>query len=136
MQKVLVIDDSQTIRELATTVLSRSGYEVCTVAEGQSGIDLAEAKQPDLVLLDIAMPGLDGFEVLSHMRSRAATTAIPVLMITGSRSEDKVRMALALGAQGYVIKPFNITDLLGRIRRVLNRSAAPRLLARGHHAAP
>ena len=117
--KVLLIDDSDSFLELTAAVLSRRGHAVCCAQDGKAGIELAEAEQPDLILLDVHMPGLDGIGVLSQLRRRASTSSIPVLMLSGSGSEQHFRIAIGLGAHGYILKPFNIRDLLGRIEAVL-----------------
>ena len=119
-ERILLIDDSDSFQQLTAAVLVRRRYDVRCAANGQIGLELAASGAPDLILLDLHMPGLDGIDVLSTLRQCASTSAIPVLMLTGSASEEHVRMALALGANGYVLKPFNVRDLLGRIQAVLH----------------
>jgi DNA-binding response OmpR family regulator len=119
-QTLLLVDDSPSFLDLTATILRRRGYYPILAMDGEAAVDLAGAERPDAIILDIGMPGLDGFEVLSRLRQCSSTASIPVLMITGHRSEQDVRLALALGANGYLVKPFTTADLLARLRRVLH----------------
>ena len=120
MQKLLAVDDSLSFLEFVRNILSRRGYAVLTASNGEDAVRLAYAEQPKLILLDIQMPDPDGFDVLSRLKQVPDTSAIPVIMMTGQREEADVRKALALGVQGYIVKPFETSDLLGRIYRILN----------------
>ena len=120
LQKLLVVDDSAAFLELVVRILSRRGYMVMLATDGMDAISIAEAEQPDLIILDVQMPEMDGFDVLARLRRTPVTSTIPVIMMTGRREEADVRKAIDLGAQGYVAKPFDTSDLLGRIHRILN----------------
>lgn len=120
LPKLLVVDDSPTFLEFVRAVLSGRGYSVIVAGNGPDALDIAEAEQPDLVILDVSMEGMDGFDVLNRLRQRSSTSNMPVLMMTARRTEADVRMALGFGAQGYIVKPFETSDLLGRVHRLLN----------------
>ncbi|NSW54447.1 MAG: response regulator transcription factor [Armatimonadetes bacterium] len=117
--KVLVIDDSPSDRDLASTLLRREGYEVTEAESGERGLELVELDQPNIILLDIMLPGIDGLEVCRRLRQRHE---IPVLMLTAREDEvDKV-VGLELGADDYVAKPFGPRELVARVRALLRRS--------------
>ena len=116
---VLLVEDDPTIRRGLSTELAAAGYEVLEAGDGRQGIALFSSGAPDLVLTDLAMPGLDGFEVIREVR-RAGATPIVVLSVRGADS-DKIH-ALDLGADDFVTKPFFVPELLARIRAQLRRS--------------
>jgi len=115
----MVVDDEQTILALLNRILEAEGYEVLLASDGNSALDMLEQHSPDLVILDIAMPGLNGFQTLHLLREGSN---IPVIMLTANREETSVRDALTLGADDYVRKPFHTPELLARIRAKLRRS--------------
>jgi len=119
--RILVVDDEAEIRRALRTGLGYQGYDVQAVASGEEALERAAAWRPDVVLLDLGLPGVDGFDVLSRMRrlGRAAVIVVSVM----PDEKDKVR-ALDLGADDYVTKPFGMEELLARIRAVLRRQAA------------
>ena len=130
--RLLVVDDEPNIRELLSASLRYAGFEVATAADGQQALALADSFRPDLLVLDVMMPGLDGFGVVRRLRQSGRHT--PVLFLTArDAAEDKVS-GLTLGGDDYVTKPFSLDEVLARIRAVLRRSAgaqqvteAPRL---------
>ena len=115
---IMVVDDEQAIRSLLSRILETEGYSVVGAADGGSALALLEEQEPDLAILDIMMPGLNGFQVLDLIRQRSN---IPVIMLTGMCEVTTLRDALALGADDYVRKPFGTRELLGRIRAKLRR---------------
>jgi len=118
---VLVIEDDGPIRRGVVDALKYAGYTVFGAADGTSGLETALASDVDMVLLDIVMPGMDGFEVLAELRK--AKPAVPVIMLTARGAEtDRVR-GLKGGADDYVVKPFSARELLARVEAVLRRSA-------------
>ena len=123
--RLLVVDDEPNIRELLSASLRYAGFEVSTAADGQQALALAESFRPDLLVLDVMMPGLDGFGVVRRLRQAGRHT--PVLFLTArDAAEDKVS-GLTLGGDDYVTKPFSLDEVLARIRAVLRRSTgAPR----------
>jgi len=116
---IMVIDDEQAILRLLKRTLEPEGYDVVTANGGVSAFLLMEERRPDLVILDIMMPGLDGFRVLELIRQRSN---VPVIMLTARGEVTTVRDALGLGADDYVRKPFHTRELLARIRAKLRRT--------------
>jgi DNA-binding response OmpR family regulator len=117
---VLVVDDEPKIIRFVRAELEAAGYEVHAASDGATALEMIQAKQPDLLVLDIIMPGMDGFEVLKRSRE---TSSVPVILLTARGSDaDKVR-GLDLGADDYLTKPFSPDELSARIRAVLRRSS-------------
>jgi two-component system OmpR family response regulator len=123
--RLLVVDDEETILELLSGSLRFAGFEVMTAASGAEALRAAAASRPDLVLLDVMMPGGDGFEVLRRMRSSGPD--LPVIFLTARDGVAERVHGLALGGDDYVTKPFSLDEVLERIRAVLRRTgrAAP-----------
>ena len=120
--RILVVDDEPNILELLSASLRFSGFEVDTAADGQAALESARRFGPDLILLDVMMPGLDGFDVLRSLRGGGSRT--PVLFLTARDApEDKVT-GLTLGGDDYVTKPFSLEEVLARIRAMLRRTGA------------
>jgi two-component system KDP operon response regulator KdpE len=113
-QRVLVIDDDPRIVRFTRLKLTASGYQVFTAACGEEALELVRVEQPDIIVLDIIMPGMDGFEVLQKLR---ALSDLPVIVFS-ARPENGPR-ALSLGASDFLVKPFDINDLAMRIQRTL-----------------
>ncbi|MGY1837740.1 response regulator transcription factor [Modestobacter sp. SYSU DS0903] len=125
--RLLVVDDEPNIRELLSASLRFAGFEVATAADGQQALALAEEFRPDLLVLDVMMPGLDGFAVVRRMRQNGVHT--PVLFLTArDAGEDKVT-GLTLGGDDYVTKPFSLDEVLARIRAVLRRAQGAQQVA-------
>jgi len=122
MPRVLVVDDQEDILQTTALVLAKGGYEALTATNGFEALETARRERPDLILLDVEMPRMDGWETLRLLRLDDATVRIPVAMFTILFDlREKVR-AMKYGAQDYITKPFSIDDLLGRVARLL---AAP-----------
>jgi len=120
--RLLVVDDEPNIVELLSASLRFAGFEVATAANGLAALELARSFRPDLLVLDIMMPGLDGFGVVRRLRSEGSRT--PVVFLTAKdATEDKVQ-GLTLGGDDYVTKPFSLEEVVARIRTVLRRVAA------------
>ena len=118
-KKILVIEDEANIRELVMYNLKANGYDAIEAEDGISGITLAYKENPDLILLDIMLPGKDGYEICRELRSEGIE--IPIIMLTAKSEEvDKV-LGLEFGADDYIAKPFGIRELLARIKAVLRR---------------
>ena len=120
-KKVLIIEDNHVLRETTAAFLEGEGYAVLTAPDGQNGFDLAVKEKPDLIVLDVVMPGKSGYEVCRGLREKAILT--PVIIVTGQKKDevDKV-LGLELGADDYMTKPFGQRELLARIHAVLRRS--------------
>jgi CheY-like chemotaxis protein len=117
VRKILVVDDDPDVRELCRTVLTNEGYEVLEAVDGPAGISRARQDQPDLVLLDWMMPGLDGMDTLRALKRAPATRDIPVVMVTALDGLTEINVASFSGADGYVTKPFEVADLLTLVDR-------------------
>ncbi len=129
MKRILVVDDELWVRKLVQGYLERAGFAVATAATGPEALAELEAHPPDLVLLDLMLPGMDGLEVAQRIRKESN---VPIIMLTArSTEEDRVR-GLELGADDYVVKPFSARELEARVRAVLRRAeggtAEPRLV--------
>lgn len=121
MAKVLVVDDESSILNIIAYNLKKEGYEVITAEDGEAGLDLVFSENPDLVLLDIMMPKMDGYEVCRKVREKSN---VPIIMLTARADEvDKV-VGLEIGADDYVTKPFGNRELLARVKAHLRRSTA------------
>jgi DNA-binding response OmpR family regulator len=119
--RVLVVEDDLTVAEVVTRYLEREGFAVESVADGHEALARADTQLPDLVVLDIMLPGLDGLEVCRRLRSRAP---IPVVMLTARGSEEDRVLGLDLGADDYVSKPFSPRELTARVKAVLRRAGS------------
>jgi two-component system alkaline phosphatase synthesis response regulator PhoP len=118
MAKILVIDDEPSIVNLVTAYLKPEGYEVYTAADGNSGLKAARAYKPDLIVLDLMLPGKDGFEVLSQLRRQSN---VYVILLTAKTEETDKIVGLSVGADDYVTKPFSPRELVARIKAALRR---------------
>lgn len=119
---ILVVDDEKDIVEMIAFNLQRNGYDVITAHNGNDALDLAEQQTPDLILLDLMMPGLDGTEVTRRLKADPRTKKIPLVMLTAKSEETDVVVGLTLGADDYVAKPFSMKILLARLTTVLRRA--------------
>ena len=118
--KVLVVDDEPTVREVVVSYLRRDGHEVAEAGDGHKALELLDADPPDLIVLDMMLPGVNGLDILRRVR---AVSSIPVIMLT-ARAEESDRVAgLELGADDYVVKPFSPRELAARVNGVLRRTA-------------
>jgi DNA-binding response OmpR family regulator len=118
--RVLVVDDDPRLAELLAEYLGGRGFDVATAADGERGLAAARQGSFDLVVLDVMMPGLDGFDVMRELRK---TSVVPIVMLTARGEETDRIVGLELGADDYLAKPFNPRELLARIRAVLRRGA-------------
>jgi two-component system alkaline phosphatase synthesis response regulator PhoP len=121
-KKILVVDDEAVLQETIAYNLEQAGYQVITVADGVSALEAARRESPDLIILDLMLPEMDGLEVCKRLRREDATSATPIIMLTARSEEiDKV-VGLEMGADDYVTKPFGRRELLARVRAHLRRS--------------
>jgi two-component system phosphate regulon response regulator PhoB len=120
---VLVIDDEKDVIEFVRYNLDKEGFDVVAASDGSSGLDIATRHKPDLVVLDLMMPGLDGLEVCRRMRGDDRTRRIPVIMLTAKAAEADRIVGLELGADDYVTKPFSPRELVARVKAVLRRTS-------------
>jgi two-component system phosphate regulon response regulator PhoB len=122
-ENILVIEDEDDIQELLKFNLSKEGYRVNSVVSGEDGIKGAKTIQPDLILLDLMLPGVDGLEVCKMLKHDSKTQHIPIVMLTAKGEESDVVSGLELGADDYITKPFSPKILIARIRSILRRRA-------------
>jgi CheY-like chemotaxis protein len=125
MIKVLVVDDSPIQQKLAKIYLMQEDLETIHAQNGRLGIDAAITQKPDLIVLDIEMPEMDGIETLRHLKEMPETSHIPVMMCSSVRNEDIVMEALALGAAGYVCKPHGFRGFRDSVKKILGRDESP-----------
>ena len=119
---ILVVDDEKDLVDLITYNLQRNGYHVFAAQSGNDALAIAQRELPDLVLLDLMLPGVDGTEVARQLKSDSRTATIPIVMLTAKGEETDVVVGLTLGADDYVTKPFSMKILLARLNTVLRRS--------------
>jgi twitching motility two-component system response regulator PilH len=115
INKILVVDDSPTERHVLVELLTRKGYQVLTAESGEEGIEKAKSEQPDLVLMDVVMPGLNGYQATRTLTRDDATKHIPVIVCTSKGQETDKIWGLRQGAQDYMVKPINPEELLAKI---------------------
>lgn len=121
---ILAIDDEKDILKLVQYNLEREGHQVLCAKSGEEGLELARAKKPDLILLDLMLPGMDGLEVCKVLRSNKETRHIPVLMLTAKSSEVDQVLGLELGASDYITKPFSVKVLSARVKNAFRNKEA------------
>lgn len=122
--QILVVDDEPDILSVLVYHLSREGYRVTTAVNGQGALTSAEAEQPDLIILDLMLPGMDGYEVLQRLRGAESTSSMPVILLTARREEDERVRGFEVGADDYITKPFSARELTLRVEALLRRSKA------------
>ncbi len=119
MKTILVIEDNEEIRENTTEILELAGYNVIIASNGNDGLRAAADRAPDVILCDIMMPGLDGYEVLESLKRKPNTSHIPLVYVSASAEKSEVKRAMEMGASGYVRKPFEVGDLMEAINKCL-----------------
>jgi len=119
--RVLIVEDEQDVAELMRYNLAKEGYEVALVGNGAEALEQARRSRPDMILLDIMVPGLNGWEVCRRLKQDAHTRAVPVIMVTGRAEEGDKVLGFEMGADDYITKPFSPRELLARVRAVMRR---------------
>ncbi len=122
--KILIVDDEEDVLELVRYNLDKNGYKVETAATGEQALAKARAKLPDLIILDLMLPGIDGLDVCKKLKNDTKTQNIPVIMLTAKGEETDIVIGLELGADDYITKPFSPKVLIARVRRILQRTIA------------
>ncbi|MBH55773.1 MAG: DNA-binding response regulator [Planctomycetaceae bacterium] len=120
-ERILIIEDEKSLSEVLEYNLTREGYQVFTAVDGREGLDKARILQPDLVVLDIMLPSLDGLQICSELRSSSQTQDIRILLLTAKEEEVDEVVGFSMGADDYVIKPYRLRPLLHRIKALLRR---------------
>lgn len=121
---ILIVDDEEDVLELVRYNLDKNGYKVVTATSGEEALTEARNKLPDMVILDLMLPGIDGLEVCKKLKSDIKTEPIPIIMLTAKGEESDIVTGLELGAEDYLTKPFSPKVLIARIRRILHRSVS------------
>ena len=121
-ERILIVDDEEDVLELVQYNLDRNGYHVETATSGEQAITKTKKKLPDLIILDLMLPGIDGLEVCKKLKSDVKTEGIPIIMLTAKGEEADIVTGLELGADDYVTKPFSPKVLVARVRRLLHRA--------------
>ena len=122
-ERILVVEDERSIADLVAEALKRQGYRVETAGDGDQALEAAESTLPDLIILDLMLPKLDGWEVCRRLREEDTTRRIPIIMLTARRDEKDVVAGLELGADDYLRKPFSLAELLARVKAHLRARA-------------
>ena len=120
--RILIADDDTTIRRFIATLLADRGYEIHEAPDGEQAFRIAGELMPDLMLLDLIMPYRDGFDVLQDLKSHDTTARIPIIIMSVKDREEEIVKGFNLGAEDYVVKPFNSLELVSRVKKILDRS--------------
>ncbi len=121
LNKLLVVEDEDDIRELIAFNLEMSNFEVLKARDGEEAIQIAEKELPDTIILDVMLPGMDGFEVCRYLKKNVSTKEIPIIMLTARSEDSDVVTGLELGADDYITKPFSPRILIARVHAAVRR---------------
>ncbi|MPM25441.1 Alkaline phosphatase synthesis transcriptional regulatory protein PhoP [bioreactor metagenome] len=123
-QRILIVEDEEAIVEVVSQTLRRHGYETASAADGDDALEKAFSLRPDLVILDLMLPKMDGWEVCRRLKADRQTASVPVLMLTARREERDVVEGLEIGADDYMKKPFSLAELAARVKALLRRAGS------------
>ena len=121
MKKILLIEDNELNRDMLSRRLQKRGYEVVMAADGETGVTMARAEAPGLILMDVSLPGIDGFEATRQLKAGAETRHIPIVALTACTTPSDRDRALAVGCDDFDTKPIELPRLLGKIETLLNQ---------------
>ena len=133
--RILVVDDSPTIVALLKRMLQQNHFEVLVAYDGESGLEIAHRERPDLIFLDIVLPGIDGFSALRKLRRDEATRDVPIIMISGNAQATEQFYVQRIGADDFMKKPFSRAEVFNRIEQLLDGDGIPRHAHRAAHPA-
>jgi DNA-binding response OmpR family regulator len=120
MKKILVIEDDKFLRELISQKILKEGYDIAEAVDGEKGIEAVKKEMPDLVLLDLILPGIDGFEVLARIKADPSVAQIPVIILSNLGQKDDIEKGIKMGATDYMIKAhFTPTEIIAKVRTIL-----------------
>ncbi len=122
-EKILIVDDVEHVRTALVTTLEDAGYEAAAVGSGEEAVQVAPMLAPNLILMDLRMPGIGGLAAIQHIRANAVTVKTPIVIVTAAASQESVQMALSLGVNGFLVKPWHPRDLETRVRAVMDQTA-------------
>lgn len=123
MTRILVAEDEKDIRELIAFTLRFAGFDVLTATNGAEAIEVAQAEKPDLVILDVRMPKMSGYEACRRLKENPRTAELPVVFLSAKGQDSEIQQGLASGAEEYILKPFAPDELIQQVRDILHRSA-------------
>lgn len=123
-KRVLIVDDEEDIRELVELYLSRDGYDITTCETGEQALEIVQKDRPDLIVLDLMLPGINGLDLCKKLKGNRKTETIPIVMLTAKGEDADIVTGLELGADDYVTKPFSGKVLAARVRRLLKRTGS------------
>ena len=118
-KKILLVDDSSTVILMEKMILSKSPYDIVVAKDGQEGVEKAASERPDLILMDVMMPRLTGFDACRKLRANGSTAKIPVILVTTRGEQESVKSGFAAGCNDYITKPINGSELLSKVRGYL-----------------
>lgn len=118
-KKILLVDDSNTVILMEKMILSKSPYDLIVAKDGQEGVEKAAAERPDLILMDVMMPRMTGFDACKQLRANGATAKIPVILVTTRGEQESMKNGFAAGCNDYITKPINGGELLSKVRGYL-----------------
>ena len=118
-KRILLVDDNTTNLQVLFQALSPEGYELLVAQSGEDALETAQSAKPDLLLLDVKMPGIDGFETFRRLKAESGTAEIPVIFLSAHANVESIEEAGALGAEGYLTKPFDFDVIIAKVREVL-----------------
>lgn len=122
MKKILFVEDESALQKTFSEILKQEGYEVISALDGESGLNLAKSEKPDLILLDLILPKMDGFEVLAELKNNPETKSIPVIVLTNLENIEDVDKAIQLGAMTYLVKAqYSLKDVIEKIKKALEK---------------
>lgn len=124
MANILVVDDEPNIVLSLEFLMEQAGYKVTTAEDGEQALACVESTTPDLILLDISLPGISGFDVLEQLRAQAATERLPIIMLTAHGREVEREKGMAMGADDYITKPFSTQALVEKVRQLIGEGAS------------
>ena len=125
MAKILVVEDEPEIRVLVKTILEKAGYSVVEAEDGEAALRLVNEEEPDLVLLDVMIPCIEGWEVCRRIRENEATRRIPIIMVTVRTTDEDIQRSVECGANAHINKPFDQRELLDTIKKLLGETSSP-----------
>jgi DNA-binding response OmpR family regulator len=118
-RKILLVDDSETVLQMEQMILAKSSYELILARDGEEGVAKALATQPDLILMDVVMPKMNGFEAVKQLRENAQTRSVPIVMVTSKAEAESMETGYQTGCSDYIIKPIDQLELVMKVKNLL-----------------
>ena len=118
-RKILLVDDSETVLQMEQMILAKSSYELILARDGEEGVAKALATQPDLILMDVVMPKMNGFEAMKQLRENAQTRSVPIVMVTSKAEAESMETGYQTGCSDYIIKPIDRLELVTKVKNLL-----------------